>query len=200
MNQRRSNLLARLLLRLGELRQDIGHGCRMLANSPAFTTVAVLSLAIGIGVNCAIFSFADALLLRPIPVARPNEVVTVGSTSAVDALGESSQDTSYLDYVDIRDRCKSFAGLVAFSYFRAAVAVTPSAATFRAVDCSTIVNSPPFCASSIVNVYSVAEICVMVIRDAVVTSPILDSDVQRHVSPSACPLASITSPVLSNPR
>ena len=60
--------------------QDIRYGCRMLAASPGFTVVAVLSLAIGIGANCAIFSFADALLLRPLPVARPGEVFTVGST------------------------------------------------------------------------------------------------------------------------
>jgi hypothetical protein len=60
--------------------QDIRYGFRMLAASPGFTTVAVLSLAIGIGANCAIFSFADALLLRPLPVARPGEVLSVGSS------------------------------------------------------------------------------------------------------------------------
>src|SRR6266849_1711001 len=77
--------------------QDVRYGFRMLAASPGFTTVAVLSLAIGIGANSAIFSFADALLLRPLPVARPAEVVTIGSTSSVDLLG-SSLVSSYRDY------------------------------------------------------------------------------------------------------
>jgi hypothetical protein len=44
---------------LEQLWQDIKHGCRVLASSPVFTIVCVLSLAIGIGANCAIFSFAD---------------------------------------------------------------------------------------------------------------------------------------------
>src|SRR3954468_18201664 len=94
--------------------QDIRYGVRMLAASPGFTTVAVLSLAVGIGANTAIFSFADALLLRPLPVARPGDVLTVGSTSSVDFLG-SSLVSSYRDYVDIRDRAKSFEGLAAFT-------------------------------------------------------------------------------------
>jgi predicted permease len=93
---------------------DAKYGCRMLASSPGFTVIAVLSLAIGIGANCAIFSFADALLLRPLPVARPGEVFTVGSTSSLEALSASSLVSSYPDYVDIRDRSKSFEGLAAF--------------------------------------------------------------------------------------
>jgi len=59
--------------------QDLQHGGRMLANNPGFTLAAVLSLAIGIGANAAMFSWADALLLRPLPVARPGEVVSVGT-------------------------------------------------------------------------------------------------------------------------
>src|ERR1700680_3744745 len=59
--------------------QDLRHGWRMLAKNPGFTTVAVISLAIGIGANSAIFSLADALMLRPLPVLRPGEVVTAGT-------------------------------------------------------------------------------------------------------------------------
>ncbi|HMF94513.1 MAG TPA: ABC transporter permease, partial [Vicinamibacterales bacterium] len=103
--------------------QDVKYGCRTLAASPAFTIVAVLSLAIGIGANCAIFSFADALLLRPLPVARPGDVFTVGSTSAIEAFNASAIVSSYKDYVDIRDRSTSFEGLAAFDYLTAGFAV-----------------------------------------------------------------------------
>ena len=107
--------------------QDIRYGFRMLAASPGFTIVAVLSLAIGIGANCAIFSFADALLLRPLPVARPGEVLTVGSRSSLEALNASSLVSSYRDYADIRDRNKSFDGLAAFSNITVAFATDPTA-------------------------------------------------------------------------
>ena len=107
--------------------QDIRYGFRMLAASPGFTTVAVLSLAIGIGANCAIFSFADALLLRPLPVARPGEVLSVGSRSSLEALNASSLVSSYRDYVDIRDRNRSFDGLAAFASLTAGFATDPTA-------------------------------------------------------------------------
>jgi len=108
--------------------QDIRCGFRMLAASPGFTTVALLSLAIGIGANCAIFSFADALVLRPLPVPRPGEVFTVGSTTAVEAFGASSIISSYPDYVDLRDRSHSFEGLAAITQVTAGFA-TDRAAT-----------------------------------------------------------------------
>ena len=112
---------------LERLWQDVKYGCRMLASAPAFTIVSVLSLAIGIGANSAIFSFADALLLRPLPVARPGEVVTVGSTSSLESLGASTLVSSYPDYVDIRDSSKSFEGLAAFSYVTAGFTSDPKA-------------------------------------------------------------------------
>ena len=107
---------------------DVRYGFRLLAASPVFTTVAVLSLAIGIGANCAIFSFADALLLRPLPVARPGDVFTVGSDSPVEAFGISSLLSSYRDYVDIRDRSRSLDGLVAFRFVTTGFTTDPDAA------------------------------------------------------------------------
>jgi len=98
---------------LDDLARDLAYGCRMLARNPGFTIVAVLSLAIGIGANTAVFSFADGLLLRPLTVPRPGEVLTVGSLSANSIRGLLL--SSYRDYVDIKDRSQSFEGLVAFA-------------------------------------------------------------------------------------
>jgi putative ABC transport system permease protein len=113
------------LVWIERLWQDLRYGCRMLAKSPGFTIVSVLSLAIGIGANCAVFSWADALLLRPLPVPRPGDVLTVGSTISVE--GFSNLVASYRDYLDIRDRNSSFEGLVAFT--GATVGFAPDAET-----------------------------------------------------------------------
>jgi predicted permease len=102
--------------------QDFKYGVRMLASSPGFTIVAVLSLAIGIGANCAIFSFADALVLRPLPVSDPGSVYTVGMQNNVEAFGASNISSSYPDYVDIRDKSRSFEGLTATSTITAGFA------------------------------------------------------------------------------
>src|SRR5262245_42031107 len=62
---------------LDETRRDLVSAIRMLARTPGFTFVAAGSLALGIGANAAIFSLADALLLRPLPVAHPADVVAI---------------------------------------------------------------------------------------------------------------------------
>jgi len=111
---------------LERLWQDLRHGARMFAKNPGFTIVAVISLAFGIGANCAMFSAADALLLRPLPVVRPNEIVSVGSAFAYGAA--SGLYVSYPDYIDLRDRSQSFDGLVASADVRAGVAFDRDAA------------------------------------------------------------------------
>jgi len=91
--------------------QNLRYAFRTLGNSPGFALAAILSLALGIGANTAIFSVADALLLRPLPVVDPGEVVTVvGRTKS-----ESVTGVSYRDYIDFRDNSKHFSGLTAFS-------------------------------------------------------------------------------------
>ena len=110
---------------IGQLWQDVKYGARTLLRAPGFTAVAILSLAIGIGANTAMFSFADALLLRPLPVARPGEVITVGTTAALESLRATSLVASYPEYVDLRDRSQSFEGLAAFTYATAGFTADP---------------------------------------------------------------------------
>lgn len=105
--------------------QDLSHGCRMLAKNPAFTLVAVISLAIGIGANCATYSWADALLLRPLPVARPSDVISVGTK--VSLAGFSSLVNSYLDFRDLRDRTRSLDNLTAFTDVTVGLTTKPDA-------------------------------------------------------------------------
>lgn len=94
--------------------KDVRYAFRMLRKNPGFAAVAICSLAIGIGATSAIYTFADGMLLRPLPVPKPSEVVTVRPVANIGFGVDSS--LSYPDYVDLRDRNHSFTGLIAAQY------------------------------------------------------------------------------------
>ena len=85
--------------------KDLRYGMRSLVKQPGFTAVAVLSIALGIGVNTTIFSFINATLFRPLPFADPDRLVRVWDGMAV----------SYPDYVAYRDETRVFSGLAAYA-------------------------------------------------------------------------------------
>src|SRR5437763_3534951 len=92
--------------------QDVRYGLRMLAKSPGFTLVAVLALGLGIGANTAIFSVFNGMLLRPLAVENPQQIVAIAAkVRGQDFLGP----LSYPDFQDYRQLKAVFSDLVAFS-------------------------------------------------------------------------------------
>src|ERR1017187_7066760 len=102
---------------------DIRYSLRALRRQPAFVAVAVLSLALAIGANSAIFSFADALLLRPLQVKNPTAMFDVTSTTPDNPF----EGMSFPDSRDLRDKSRSFSGLAAYRLTTLAVAANPAA-------------------------------------------------------------------------
>ncbi|HEV7785289.1 MAG TPA: ABC transporter permease, partial [Thermoanaerobaculia bacterium] len=99
-----------------QLLQDLGYALRTLRRSPVFALVAVLSLALGIGANTAIFSLIDALLLRTLPVREPARLVAVGDPARVSSLSSGSVRNDLFScplYEQIRDQNQVFTGVFA---------------------------------------------------------------------------------------
>ena len=98
---------------MSNLWQDVRYGFRRLRQSPGFTALAILSLALGIGANTAIFSLVDTVLLRPLPVAHPEQLVEVYGTMHN---GADYTIQSYPNYKDYRDRNNVFTGLLVYRF------------------------------------------------------------------------------------
>ncbi|HEY3767564.1 MAG TPA: ABC transporter permease [Candidatus Angelobacter sp.] len=93
------------------LLQDLRYGLRMLRKSPAFTVIALLTLALGIGANTAIFSIVNAVLLKPLPFADSDRLMFMTSALELQPGVQRPFSVSYPDFFDWRTQAKSFSGM-----------------------------------------------------------------------------------------
>jgi macrolide transport system ATP-binding/permease protein len=105
------------------LTQDIRYAARGLRKAPGFTLVALLTLALGIGVNSSIFSVVNAILFQPLPVARPEELVDIFGHESTSNRHETH---SYQNYLTYRSETSTLSGLVAYSNFFAHLSIDGS--------------------------------------------------------------------------
>jgi putative ABC transport system permease protein len=91
--------------------QDLRHGARMLVKSPGFALIGIMSIAIGVGANAAMFSIADGLILRPLPVPASGDVLSIAATTPTGQVRLGG--ISYPDYTDLRSRARGFGDLAA---------------------------------------------------------------------------------------
>jgi predicted permease len=97
-------------MRLESLARDAGYAARILARNPGFTAIAVLSLALGIGANSAIFSLVDNVLLKSLPVRDPKQLAILARNPS-----RPSTSFNYPDYLFVRDHSRSYDGIIAYS-------------------------------------------------------------------------------------
>src|SRR5581483_4709695 len=93
---------------------DLRFALRMLVKSPGFTVISVLTLAIGIGANTAIFSVVNALLLKPLPFPQPQQLVAFGMTDTRQKDRTELGSLSYPDFFDFRDQNRTFSNTAVY--------------------------------------------------------------------------------------
>ena len=104
--ERKTNMFA-------DISQDVRYGLRMLLKNPAFTLIAVLALALGIGANTAIFSVVNTLLLRPLPYKNPSQLVVIWENAT--HLGFPKNTPAAANFLDWQKQNTLFEGMAAFA-------------------------------------------------------------------------------------
>src|SRR4051794_13254734 len=97
---------------MNALLQDLRYSGRMLLKRPGFTLVAVITLALGIGANTALFTVFEAFALKPLPLKDPERIVRISGRNRD---GATQSLFSYADYLDYGERSNAMAGLVAWN-------------------------------------------------------------------------------------
>jgi putative ABC transport system permease protein len=116
---------------------DLRYALRQLAKNPAFTLVAIVTLALGIGANTAIFSVVNALLLKPLPFPESQQLVAMGSTNARENAGEGQLGSmSYPDFFDFRDQNRTLANAATYRDQSFAITSEEGATSVRGVKSS----------------------------------------------------------------
>src|SRR5580692_4237039 len=98
---------------LERLMQDLRYGLRMLAKSPGFAAVAILTLALGIGANTALFSVVNGVLLKPLPYPNPEQLVWLAESKPNFATGS----ISFPNFLDWQKDNRTFAGMAVYRYY-----------------------------------------------------------------------------------
>jgi hypothetical protein len=98
-----------------EVFQDLRYGVRMLLKKPGFTAVALMTLALGIGANTAVFSVINALMLKPLPYRAPEQLVKVFQAEPDPAKGLLPSVWSYPRFEMLRDHSESFEAVAGFT-------------------------------------------------------------------------------------
>src|SRR6187399_3176568 len=94
---------------------DIRYGFRQLFKHPGFTIIAILTLALGIGANTAIFSVVNAVLLKPLPFPAPEELVAIGTIDLSETASPPSlYSLGFPDFADLREQNRSFSSMAVY--------------------------------------------------------------------------------------
>ncbi len=94
---------------------DLKYAFRMLIKAPVFAVIAILTLALGIGANSAIFSVIDTVLLRPLPFKNPDEIVMIWGRYANDSGAVRGNVHSFSDFIDLRDQSQTVSSMAAYT-------------------------------------------------------------------------------------